>query len=413
MVKTRRSLSYKGVAASDPPQLVKKRSSPVEDNFLNFEVGTFWLNTTTQYATPPVAPRISDLYVLLNKSTNQATWDDFQLEPFLSLTGDTGGTITPDEADNINILGTVDLISVTGNPGTNTLTLDLDDSVVNLFSTSSGSAISNNHELEFVDGTGISMSGVGNDITISTTTDIATTYDTDAGTATPVANVLNIDGDGGNISTSAIGDTLTINSNESEILREINTEAGLATQVAANFNILGTANIITAAVGSTIVIYGARFGSHAFTAGISSDQFNVTGDSGSYRIPFDRTYFDNGGNFNTANGRYIAPEDGTYMFMAANTYGNLSSGMDVAKLGMHSTDPFGVIYGVGGQIMDGYIIRSSRSHLTMGVSAVLQLTAGTYVQVSLQMEGGSGDTASCIAGTLEAPLTWFSGFMLY
>ncbi len=86
--------------------------------------------------------------------------------PVDSLTGNAGGPVGPDAGGNVNILGAGG-ITVTGNPGTNTLTI--------------------------TDG-GLS----------------ANSFVTDAGTATPVAGVLNVIG-GSNLGTTGAGNNLTIN----------------------------------------------------------------------------------------------------------------------------------------------------------------------------------------------------------
>lgn len=57
-----------------------------------------------------------------------------------SLTGDNGLAVFPDGVGNINVLGTLGEITVTGNPGTNTLTLSLDGSVALQFDGDTGSA---------------------------------------------------------------------------------------------------------------------------------------------------------------------------------------------------------------------------------------------------------------------------------
>ena len=96
-----------------------------------------------------------------------------------TLTGNTGGAITPDGAGNINVLGSAP-ITVTGNPGTFTLTIS-------------------------DDGT------------------LATTYTADSGSATPAANNLNVLGatvSAGTtpISTIGAGSTVTINAQISQAL---------------------------------------------------------------------------------------------------------------------------------------------------------------------------------------------------
>jgi hypothetical protein len=85
----------------------------------------------------------------------------------LTLTGNTGGPVGPDGGGNINVVGDGTTVNVAGNAGTNTLTVSVDDSVANQ-------------------------------------------YTADTGTATPVANNLNIFGDSASILTSATGSTVTV-----------------------------------------------------------------------------------------------------------------------------------------------------------------------------------------------------------
>jgi hypothetical protein len=58
----------------------------------------------------------------------------------LTLTGDSGGAVGPDGANNVNIVGGSDIIAV-GDPGTNTLTIDSAGFLANQFDTDSGSAV--------------------------------------------------------------------------------------------------------------------------------------------------------------------------------------------------------------------------------------------------------------------------------
>ncbi len=87
----------------------------------------------------------------------------------MGLTGNSGGFVGPDGLGNINVIGS-GVIAVAGNPGTNTLTI----------------------------------SGSGT---------LATSYVTDAGSAVPALNVLNVLG-GDNLNTTGSGSTLKVYLNE-------------------------------------------------------------------------------------------------------------------------------------------------------------------------------------------------------
>ena len=56
-----------------------------------------------------------------------------------TLTGDAGGAVGP-TGGNINVLGGSH-ITTTGNPGTSTLTIDLDTDIADTYTTDSGNAI--------------------------------------------------------------------------------------------------------------------------------------------------------------------------------------------------------------------------------------------------------------------------------
>lgn len=57
-----------------------------------------------------------------------------------TITGNAGGPVGPDGADNINLLGS-GVVTVTGNPGTNTLTISVSGAVASSFPTDNGTAI--------------------------------------------------------------------------------------------------------------------------------------------------------------------------------------------------------------------------------------------------------------------------------
>ena len=117
-------------------------------------------------------------------SQSGSFFDGTILPDIETLTGNAGGAVGPDGAFNINILGG-GFVDVTGNPGTNTLTIT-------------------------VNGT------------------LAQDFVTDSGTATPAANTLNVLG-GDNMNTAGAGDTVTIHLNET--IHWPNTNAGGTTGV--------------------------------------------------------------------------------------------------------------------------------------------------------------------------------------
>lgn len=238
-----------------------------------------------------------------------------------TLTGNSGGAVGPDGAFNINILGT-GKYSFTGNPGTNTLTLDDDGTVADEFNTDSGIAIPSSGVINiFGDSVqGISNSAVGNIInfTLSDATtiqkgvsELATDAEAIAGSATDVtivpsslaAKLGNQTSNAipyGQGSTSAIAWTsaltngqlvigsnvgapaaanitqgtgvLIVNGNNSitisaatSVPNSFPTDSGTATPVANVLNILGGTNVSTSGSGNTVTIDATGFASFSWS----------------------------------------------------------------------------------------------------------------------------------------------------
>src|ERR1700691_2764702 len=149
-------LAYMGVEPYTPPGLVIQTMQPTVNDFQNFNVGTFWLIVDPQ-----------ELWYLASVSQGIATW--IQLYP---AGGGSGATqfvanvgVANEVAGVLNILG---------------------------------------------DGVSIETTGSGNTISIAITGEVATSFHTDSGTATPAGGVINVHG-GSNINTSGAGPTVTVN----------------------------------------------------------------------------------------------------------------------------------------------------------------------------------------------------------
>ena len=195
-------LKKPGIRKLTPPNVFSVNRAPNVNDYQGYQIGDEWLDRSSVPA--------NDIYKLVNKDAHVATWINLAGGQTETLTGDVGGAVGADGADNINIFGSAALIEVTGNPATNTLTLDLDESVCTFFQTPAGTADPAFYGVGILDGPGISVSAAGSDITIGTTADVATTYNADIATATPAANALNILG-GANITTTGDGaSTVTI-----------------------------------------------------------------------------------------------------------------------------------------------------------------------------------------------------------
>lgn len=112
----------------------------------------------------------------------------------LTLTANSGGAVGPDGGGNINTVGDGTTINGVGNPGTNTITFSITGIIPDSFPTDSGTAIPSAGVLNILGGSGITTSASGNTITID---------------ASGGGGITTIDGDTG----SATGATVTLDAN--------------------------------------------------------------------------------------------------------------------------------------------------------------------------------------------------------
>ncbi len=141
-----------------------------------------------------------------------------------TLTGNSGGAVGPDGSNNINVVGDGTTIDVTGNPGTNTLTIS---------ALSSGGA---------------------------------TSFPTDSGTATPAAGVLNIIADnaannaGSSVLFSGSGNTVLLNVTDASNNTIIGQSSGNLTLAGQDNVILGVASGVSIATSSNNIMVGVTVG---------------------------------------------------------------------------------------------------------------------------------------------------------
>lgn len=88
-----------------------------------------------------------------------------------TLTGNSGGAVGPDGVFNINLLGATP-ISVTGNPGTNTLTIDTDGTLAITYTEDVGSATPSSDNINILGGTNINTAGATDVVTINLDSDV-------------------------------------------------------------------------------------------------------------------------------------------------------------------------------------------------------------------------------------------------
>jgi hypothetical protein len=258
---------------SFPNGIWRDTRDPTSNDFKNFTFGVMWINTDGQKA-----------WILVDKTASSGTWIEAATvgTGILSITGNSGGAVSADGSENINLIG-IGNLSVVGVPGTNSLGISINGDVADNYATDSGSATPIASTLIITGASGISTSATANIVTIGTGSTVATTYTEDAGTAAPSGNNLNIVG-GTGITTAGSGDTVTITAHESVAL-EFTEDTGTATPSSNNINIVGSSGIITSGSGDTITIeledkIPSEFTGNSGTATPVAGNLNILGSSG-------------------------------------------------------------------------------------------------------------------------------------
>lgn len=245
----RSTLTYPATNSFPVRKWLDPLRSPTSGDFRNFQIFDLWINENNQTA-----------WLMVDRTATFGTWIQIASTGIgiLTVTGDAGGAVGPDGASNINLLSGASL-TVTGNPGTNTLTITLDSTVPLQFNETVGSATAAANIINVVGAGGISTSGAGSTITITAGATIPTTFTEDAGSAVPAANNLNIVGAGG-ITTSGAGSTVTIHAGATIATTYTTDDSNTAVPAANNLNVFGAGSITTSSAGSTITIHNAGGG---------------------------------------------------------------------------------------------------------------------------------------------------------
>lgn len=129
--------AYTGTNANQPPNWTFQERDPGIYDSQNVSLGDLWLNKLTK--------KVWVLVSLAGNSTSRgilADWKEWAGGGDLdTLTGNNTGVVVSGDANrNINIVGDGTSIDITGNAGTNTLTVSADGSVSQSFPTDSGTA---------------------------------------------------------------------------------------------------------------------------------------------------------------------------------------------------------------------------------------------------------------------------------
>ncbi len=225
--------AYLGTNANQPPNWTFSDRDPNQYDVNNVSLGDMWLNQVDESAWILVS-----LAGDAQSKGSIATWVSLANDgtgAISTLTGNTGGLVTGDGNANIDFVGDGIGITITGNPGTHTLTASL----------------------------------VGGGVA-------AQSFDTDDGTAVPVAGVINIIADtasvnaGSSVSFSGTGNTVTLNVTDSNDNTIIGRNSGSGVIAGGDNTILGEASGVSLTSGSDNTIIGGTAG-----AAISSGSNNI------------------------------------------------------------------------------------------------------------------------------------------
>jgi len=251
------SLTYPATNAFPVRKWLDATRAPTTADYKNFQLFDLWIFEG------------QSAWIMIDRTATSGQWIQFGASGtgILTITGASGGAVGADGADNINLLSGSNL-TVTGDAGTNTLTVTLDSTIASSYPTDSGTATPSSGVLNVLGTGGTTTSGSGNTVTVTSGPSVPTSFVTDAGTATPALNSLNVLGDG-DITTSGAGDTVTINLGAT-VATTYTADSGTATPSANNINVLGTGSATTTASGSTITISSSG-------GGLSWNELTVVG----------------------------------------------------------------------------------------------------------------------------------------
>lgn len=201
-----------------------------------------------------------------------------------TLSGNDMIPVGPDGVNNINIVGTGD-VTVTGNPGTNTLDISLSGALASEYDANTGTAIPALGILNIVGSGGVTTTGAGNTITINAAAPVALTFTEDVGTATESAGNINILGSHG-INTAGATDIVTIAIDNAITLGDLapigagidalTLTTGDASIVAGNLNLPTTANANTGVIEVNSIRFIHSFGSGNTFVGSGAGNFTLT-----------------------------------------------------------------------------------------------------------------------------------------
>ena len=396
------SLGNVFIRATRPPQTHLVNRDPTPYDTQGYYLLDEWLNTTTDVP-----------WVLVSLKGNNMSRGEVALwvhmassgGTLVSLTGNSGGPVFVDGADNINVVGDGTTINIVGNPGTHTLTVSAsgtgivselvtDDAHVvtptagviqiaggnNLATT--GTIGPNTVTLHLagitqhsvqIGGAAQSLTQLANGttgqvLTAQTGADPiwasasvgATSFPTDSGTATPATGVLNIiannaaDNAGSSVLFSGSGNTVLLNVTDANNNTVIGKGSGASITSGTSNTVLGQGSLTAITTGSSNVVLGEGAGTAFTIADSNSVVISGAGQAGrsgllQIALPTYGTVIHNypgqGSSFNGEN-YFFGMDAGNFTMNPTGTVGNIGIGGGALRA---------LASGVGGNIAIGDI----------------------------------------------------------
>lgn len=231
--------AYLGTNANQPPNWVFSDRDPNQYDVNNVSLGDMWLNQVDKSA-----------WILVSLAGDPdsrgslATWSSLANDgsgAISTLSGNTGGLVSGDNNANVSFIGDNVGITITGDPGSHTMTASL---------VGGGAA--------------------------------AQSFPTDDGTAIPAAGVLNIIAETANLNAGATvgftgaGNTVTLNVTDNNDNTVIGKDSGNSTMSGGDNTILGESSGVSLSSGSDNIIIGGTSGNQ-----LTSGSSNIIIGSGS------------------------------------------------------------------------------------------------------------------------------------
>lgn len=438
------SLAYQGTNAASPSNITVHYNRPTANFYQGFSIGDFWVYRPVQ------TTNNNELWVLMGVAGNVANWVLLSTSTgaVLQLQGNTGGPVGP-TAGVINVVGTGS-ITVTGNPGTSTLTIGVSGggTIVETLTANSGGAVSPLAGNISVVGDGTTINIVGNPGTHTLTASLvgggvaAQSFITNAatGTATPTSGGVLTFTNGNNITFTAGGHSVAaaVTGTTNHTL-QVGNATGSLTSLAAATNgqipigstganptiatiTAGTGISVTNGAGS-ITIANTSVSpatTNSFFAYVSAETLTNPFTGGANVMPYDATLFNNGGNYNTGTYTYTAPVTGYYSFTSSCCLNHMYPPSTVTEYATVFTAT-GASYSASqfspfaAGALQNFMMTTNTA--LNGISTIFcHMTAGDtmFIYIFINNTNGSGAVTVDVTGTEAGPRyrSYFSGYQV-